>query len=203
MSQILDVNATLYDGDIVLFSGRSLFSHSIRTFTNSPWSHCGMVVYDERLGKNAHIWDVSKKTFGGEVALYDLQQRLAVYDGKIAYRPLMRENQQRGLSQEDRDKWQSVQADLAGRRYETSKLELFKAAFDPKIFSYELALNAPDLSSIFCSELVAETYQRLGLLRATIPANEYVPADFGDAHLSLLENGYYLAEEIIIKEPRD
>lgn len=197
---ILDVNASLYNGDILLFSGTSLFSYSIRAFTQSRWSHCGMVVYRPEFGPNAQIWDVSKKHFGGEVALYDLQERIAAYTGAIAYRPLMRADKKRGLDKGDVKQFDAVYQALIGRPYETSKLELFKAAFDPKILSYELAMNAPDLSSIFCGELIAETYQQLGLLDRALSANEYVPADFGDQHLTNLEKGYYLADEIIIKE---
>lgn len=197
---ILDVNASLYNGDILLFSGTSLFSYSIRAFTQSRWSHCGIVVYRPEFGPNAQIWDVSKKHFGGEVALYDLQERIAAYTGAIAYRPLMRADKKRGLDKGDVKQFDAVYQALIGRPYETSKLELFKAAFDPKILSYELAMNAPDLSSIFCGELIAETYQQLGLLDRALSANEYVPADFGDQHLTNLEKGYYLADEIIIKE---
>ena len=159
-----------------------------------------MVVYRPEFGPNAQIWDVSKKHFGGEVALYDLQERIAAYTGAIAYRPLMRADQKRGLDKGDVKQFDAVYQALIGRPYETSKLELFKAAFDPKILSYELAMNAPDLSSIFCGELIAETYQQLGLLDRALSANEYVPADFGDQHLTNLEKGYYLADEIIIKE---
>lgn len=197
---ILDVNASLYNGDILLFSGTSLFSYSIRAFTNSRWSHCGMVVYREEQGPNAQIWDVSKKHFGGEVALYDLQERIAAYNGTIAYRPLMRASNKRGLHHAEMTNFDSVFQSLIGRPYETSKLELFKAAFDPKILSYELSLNAPDLSSIFCGELIAETYQQLGLLDRDISANEYVPADFGDHKITRLQKGYHLLDEIIIKE---
>ena len=58
---ILDVNATLHSGDIILFSGETLFSHTIRNVTNSRWSHCGMAIFDKRFGANVQIWDVSKK----------------------------------------------------------------------------------------------------------------------------------------------
>ena len=196
-TKAVNLKNLLYSGDLLLFSGKSLFSHSIRTFTNSRWSHCGMVINDKH--KSPEIWDVSKKTYGGEVALYNAEDRIALYDGDIAYRPLQQANGARGFSSKDAAAFQPIKDNLLGRPYETNKLELMKAAFDPKIFGYELAKNHPDLSSIFCGELLAETYQRLGLLQADLPANEYVPADFDKNHVTSLEKGYIFGPEIILK----
>lgn len=198
---LLDLGAELRSGDLLLFSGESLFSHSIRAATNSRWSHCGMVVRDK--SGIAQLWDVSKKTYGGTVGLYDLQGRVAKYQGAIAYRALHKSDGTRGFDDALKEAFIEVHDRLLGRPYEMKKIELLKAAFDPKIFSYELAINDPDLSSIFCGELVAETYQHLGLLDRTIPANEYVPADFGDAKPLLLYKDYRLSAEVIIKEPLD
>ena len=199
---ILNVSQDLHDGDIVLFSGETLFSHTIRTATKSRWSHCGMAVNDSDKG-GTKIWDVSKKTFGGVVALYDLQKRIAEYHGAIAYRPLRYNGKQRGFATRERKAFDDIYQSLLGRPYETSKLELFNAAIDIKILDYELARNEPDLSSIFCGELIAETYQMLGLLGRNVPANEYVPADFGAGRLDMLENDYSLGDEILIKEILD
>jgi hypothetical protein len=41
-----------------------------------------------------------------------------------------------------------------------------------------LGINKEDLSSLFCSELVAEAYQKMGLLTEQLPSNEYIPKDF-------------------------
>lgn len=198
---IVNLKEVLCSGDLLLFSGRSLFSQTIRTFTNSKWSHCGMVI-NEGIAP-PQIWDVSKKTYGGEVALYNAQERLAIYQGDIAYRPLRQANGDRGLSVTDFAAFQPIKDSLLGRPYETNKLELMKAAFDPTIFGYELAKNDPDLSSIFCGELLAETYQRFGLLTANVPANEYVPADFDENHIATLEKGYSFGGEIMLKQGQD
>ena len=204
ISQILDVNATLYSGDIILFSGQTHFSKLIRVVSDGRWSHCGMVFRDKDDNKiGAYIWDVSKKSFGGVVDLYDLQKRIADYDGAIAYRPLFQNGQQRGFGLAEREAFDSIYDDLSGQPYETSKLELVNAAIDIEIANYELTRNEPDLSSVFCAELLAETYQRLALLSRDKSANEYVPTDFGAAHLEMLEKGYYLGKEIPIKEVLD
>lgn len=65
--------------------------------------------------------------------------------------------------------------EMKGRPYEEDEIELIKAAYDGP-----LGRNTEDLRSLFCSELVAEAYQRMGLLSDAQPANEYTPKDFSD-----------------------
>jgi len=63
--------------------------------------------------------------------------------------------------------------------YERSEAELLKAAWD----GIGGASRGEDLSSLFCSELVAEAYQAMGLLPEWpkgLPSNEYTPMDFSD-----------------------
>jgi hypothetical protein len=51
-------------------------------------------------------------------------------------------------------------------------------------------MDEEDLSSLFCSELVAESYQVMGLLPAgkkDKPSNEYVPADFSKERANVLK----------------
>jgi hypothetical protein len=86
--------------------------------------------------------------------------------------------------------------DLLNRPYEKDKLELIKAAYDGP-----LGHNEEDLSSLFCSELVAEAYQKMGLLREPpkgLPSNEYTPKDFSEKKGLVLEKGASLSKEIPI-----
>jgi hypothetical protein len=55
-----------------------------------------------------------------------------------------------------------------------------------------------DLTSLFCSELVAEAYQRLGLLDESTPSNEFTPADFSEAEGLVLLKGQ-LGKETFLK----
>lgn len=59
--------------------------------------------------------------------------------------------------------------------YEQDKLELFRAACT---FFGE---NERDLSSYFCSELVAETFIRAKLLNTALPSNAFTPKHFSTA----------------------
>jgi hypothetical protein len=83
--------------------------------------------------------------------------------------------------------------EVSGRPYEKDKIELLKAAYDG-IFGD----NKEDLSSLFCSELVAEVYQKMGLLTEKLPSNEYIPKDFSTEKSLSLELGYSLQKEIAI-----
>ena len=81
--------------------------------------------------------------------------------------------------------------ELRGRAYERNKFELIKASSDGAFRN-----KAEDLSSLFCSELVAESYQRLGLLTEEKPSNDYAPVDFSHDRMESLEGKFYLSEEI-------
>lgn len=75
--------------------------------------------------------------------------------------------------------------ELGERPYEKSKLQLIRSALDfhQDYFTF-LKNEHEDLSSLFCSELVAAAYQHMGLLEfdKTLEnyktSNEYTPDDF-------------------------
>lgn len=169
----------LKTGDIVLFSGRGMVSWLIRRATRSDWSHVGMVIFDEALDlamlmESGGGWkrDVysGKKIFG--VRFLQLSDVVRSYRGRVAVRSLLDIE----LTEFDMATIGDVRNELAGRPYERSIRELIGCAVD--IFTWA---NHPNLKSLFCSELIAETYQRLGLLLrppAGWPANEYAPKDF-------------------------
>jgi hypothetical protein len=162
-------------GDILLFQGKGLISAAIMHFTKSPWSHVGMVIKSD-IG--VLVWEsttlsnipdiVSGKCRKG-VQLTSLADRISAYDGIIGYRKLTTER--------DADfhaKLAEFRAECRGKPYEKNRMELIRSALDGKLF----AQNTEDLSSLFCSELVAEMYQRWGFMPDSIPSNEYTPADF-------------------------
>lgn len=84
---------------------------------------------------------------------------------------------------------------MAGREYEQDQIELIKAAYDGP-----LGRNSEDLTSLFCSELVAEAYQRLGLLSEEKPSNEYTPAEFSEKRQLKLLKGSLGKEIFLISE---
>lgn len=192
------IRKDLKTGDVVLFSGKGGISEWIKWFTGSKWSHVGMVFrldqYDSVLlwesTTLSNLTDVETGKAHRGVQLVGLRERLATYSGeKIAIRAL-----NNPLKSSMLKKLGSFRSEMSGRPYEENKLELLKSASD---IMFE---NKEDLSSLFCSELVAEAYQQIGLLsnkKKDKPSNEFTPEDFSteaDQTLKLLK-GYQLGDE--------
>jgi len=65
--------------------------------------------------------------------------------------------------------------------------------------------NEGDLSALFCSELVAEAYQRFGLLPQVPTSEDYLPSHFAaaDEFPPTLLKGAFLGPEIYVKAAKD
>ena len=59
----------------------------------------------------------------------------------------------------------------------------------------------PIYRSIFCTELIAETYMRMGLLPETPPASAYLPLDFSERKKIPFLKGASLGREILLQVP--
>jgi hypothetical protein len=59
----------------------------------------------------------------------------------------------------------------------------------------------PIYRSIFCTELIAETYMRMGLLPETPPASSYLPLDFSERKRIPFLKGASLGREILLHVP--
>ena len=194
------IRATLKTGDIVLFSGKGHFSNLIKLGTFSKWSHVGMVLklpeYDfltlwESTGlTDIEDLDTNKPNVG--VQLVPLSARGRKYSGDIAYRSLKGP----ALADTALADLMKLRRKLKGRKYEKSKVELVKAAWD-SVMGHN---QEEDLSSVFCSELVAEAYQSLKLIDGGKNSNEYTPADFMQGRLDTLAGGRTLGPEVTIKD---
>lgn len=181
---------TLETGDIVLFSGKGGISAGIKYgqalaqrllghFASDAWrwSHVGMVVrvpeidtvmlWESTTLSNVKCQDLDALTCG--VQFVPLSERLASYDGEVAIRQL----KDVVITAEQRTALMQLRQQFKGRPYEKHNLELIRSAWDGLGGS-----NQEDLSSLFCSELVAEAYQALKLFPQGKPSNEYTPADF-------------------------
>ncbi len=183
-----EIRSKLKTGDMVLFSGKGIVSNFIKVFTSSPYSHVGMVVkiheWDMVLlwesTTLSKIKDIRSGTVRQGVQLVPLSERVKSYQGTMGVRFL---NIQRTYLMDEA--LAKLRREVSGRPYEENKLELFKSAYD-----FFGGKNEEDLSSLFCSEMVAEGYQRMGLLEEPpkgLPSNEYTPANLADYSLELLQ----------------
>ncbi|MDO6762590.1 YiiX/YebB-like N1pC/P60 family cysteine hydrolase [Agarivorans sp. 1_MG-2023] len=185
----------LKTGDLVFFSGKGLSSDIIRYGTFSKWSHVGMVLQLDQYDFTT-MWEAVPGT--GEQCLYSqqlsngvqvvaLHERVKKHFGSISVRQLMGGE----LADVAIAELMSLLERLKGRHYEQSFWELARAGWQGPFGE-----NQEDLSSLFCSELVAAAYQCMGLLGGDKPSNEYTPANFSEDQLTQLNNGFYLSQEV-------
>ena len=193
------IRDTLDTGDLVLFSGTSHVSNFLKLCTFSKWSHVGMVVripdWDQVLLWESttlgHVQDFidGKAKRGVQTVL--LSERIRAYRGDVAIRQLTRFER----TDEMRHSLCAFRRWAKNRDYEQRTLELIRAAYDGPFGE-----NQEDLSSLFCSELVAEAYQRMGLLSDDLPSNEYTPRDFSSENKRLaILGGAMLTDEIEVR----
>ena len=185
-------------GSVILFSGTGPISIGIRLFTRSIYSHVGLayripdidalLLYESTTLSN--VADLDGELREG-VQLVLLSERVRTYPGRIDVRHLSED-----LTQPQREALGEFRQRVKGRPYEQSRLELVKSAWDGGLFSD----NTEDLSSLFCSELVAEALQACGVLDdgAEFPSNEFTPADFAGDALPLL-GGLTLGDPVRLK----
>lgn len=192
-----EIRDDLKTGDIVLFSGKGFISWLIKKVTKNEYSHVGMIIRIDgfdfvalwestTLSDVPDIWHKKKKG----VQIVQLSERLRHYDGKVAVRLLhdfeFGENENKIITE--------LRHEVNNRPYEKNFLSLAKSALDSTFLGKN---KKKDLSSLFCSELVAEAYMRLGLIAKNQISSEYTPADFSEKrNLKLLKG--VLGPEITI-----
>ena len=192
--QYADVRADLKTGDLVLFAGCGFFARVIRFVLGGKWSHVGMVVRLSELPGRVLLWesttladlpDAETGRAGAGVQLVFASERLATYAGEFKLRQL-----DRAVTPEMEAALAQRRVELAGRPYEQERLDLAHAAFK----GWVGRSRGERLNSLFCSELVAEAYQAMGLLPEPPhgpPSNTYTPRDFARRRAKLLR-GYAL-----------
>lgn len=196
-----EIRDQLKTGDVVLFSGKGFFSRAIKLFSHSKWSHVGIVVKIEDfdlvllwestgLSKVEDIIDGKRKKGVQTVALSD---RLETYKGDISVRQL-----NGVVAQDGMDKLRDLRKLLKNRPYEKGHSELVRSLVD---IGGPLCENAEDLSSVFCSELVAESLQEMGVIDERLPSNEFIPKNFakGGRVEHYLTPGFSYGDEIKLK----
>jgi len=189
----------LKTGDILLFSADGLYSNVVKSFTRSKWSHVAMIINNAQHDRLA-IWESNSEkdaqdlltgNYEEGVRLVCFNERINAFNGKVSVRRL----EGALLNEQLIEALDHLMVRVMNKPYEKSKAQLLGAV--PK--SHLIGNKKEDLSSLFCSELIAEAYQELGLLPCDISSNTYTPSDFStETGLELLGD-FYLSEEKIIK----
>jgi hypothetical protein len=200
------IQADLQTGDLILMEGIHLSSRCIELLEGSTFSHVGIIVRSEDIdldfGENKLLlWesdtptpvkDVIKGIAKSGPMLVDLSERLKYNfthgeDSKCSIRQL---HTQRDDAFKERFKkliptiHDSVFPDTWHEFLNPTKGRLFH--------------KKTSLDTMFCSELAAYTYIKLGLLSDIHPVNSYLPVDFSEQlSVSLLKRAW-LSNEISI-----
>ncbi|MFC3897760.1 hypothetical protein ACFOWZ_40360 [Lentzea rhizosphaerae] len=187
-------------GDVWVFRGRSAADRAIQAMTNSPVNHVGMaIVLDDlpplmwhaELGKS--LKDMWSGTHQRGAQLHDLRDAVVTWHDKYGQRAWLRQLDH-AVSREMEDAALRTVARLDGTPFpSTAKLASRwvrgRVPLRPKADA--------SLESAFCAEIVAVTYEEMGLLPKRRP-NWYDPGRFWSGDDLELLGGAKLGREIEI-----
>ncbi|MFS8098926.1 hypothetical protein LFM09_17500 [Lentzea alba] len=186
-------------GDVWVFRGRSAADRAIQAMTNSPVNHVGMaIVLDDlpplmwhaELGKS--LKDMWTGTHQRGAQLHDLRDAVVTWCEKYKQRAWLRQLDH-AVSREMEDAALRSVARLDGTPFPST------ARLASRWLRGRVPLRPKDttLESAFCAEIVAVTYEEMGLLPKRRP-NWYDPGRFWSGDDLELLDGAKLGEEIEI-----
>jgi hypothetical protein len=174
---LADALAAASTGDIWLFRGGSMADRAIRTFTNAPVNHVGMVValddlppllWHAELGRS--LPDVWSGDHQRGVQLHLLADAVTTWRERYGQRAWVR-HLHGTIERHHEDRLMEVIARLDGRPFPTTP-GLVRQWINGRL------RRRASLETVYCAELVATTFQHMGLLPARRPASWYDPGKF-------------------------
>jgi hypothetical protein len=196
-----DAVATAATGDLWLFRGRSLADRAIQTVTNSPVNHVGMVValddlppllWHAELGRSLpDVWSGQRQR---GVQLHLLREAVTTWNARYGQRAWVRQLEGT-IEREHEDRLMEVVDRFDGRPFPTT----------PGLARQWLVgrfRRSSSLEAIYCAELVAATYQHMGLLPSRRPASWYDPGRFWSGDRIQLVPPFALMPEVAVLPPR-
>eukprot|EP00741_Cyanophora_paradoxa_P007718 tig00001187_g7467.t1 len=204
--QLVELSKTLETGDLVMMCTPGSL-HSILV-QGSRWTHVGVVYRrDGKYNVSRDKWHEERNDpetvylleacqilgtptrppFNG-MNLSPLPWRISSYlrPGKAARAMGIRRLKNVRRTPEFLMRMEQLWHEVKDREYEKNFLQMANSAidcFDADWCLWNPTRNEADETSLFCSELVAMTFQRLGVIASgpgAAPSNEYCPADFGE-----------------------
>jgi hypothetical protein len=193
-----DAVATAATGDVWLFRGSSIADLTIRAATNSPVNHVGMVVaiddlppllWHAELGRSLpDVWTGERQR---GVQLHLLHDAVTTWRERYRQRAWMR--QLTGtIEREHEDRLMETIERFDGRPFPTTPglaLQWLNGRLR----------RSSSLETIYCAELVATTYQHMGLLPSRRPATWYDPGRFWSGDRIELVPPFALAGEVAVR----
>jgi hypothetical protein len=189
----------LANGDVVLFSGSHPMHQLQHERTGCPWGQVGVILdfsdgelYVFESTRVSNCVDVKLRRIVCGVQWVRLSDRILSFEGSIAARSLAPPLTGSMIGQ-----FVSFAREVHGRPFNNSKWVALR--------SIRRRNPRSSCSCYFCSELVAEAYQRIGLLPKPPDgrtSNNYIPADFSTMYsdrMLPLQHGFRLGVELLLK----
>jgi hypothetical protein len=208
LDEALDLTRT---GDIWIFRGRSAPDRAIQAMTNSPVNHVGMslviedmppLMWHAELGRS--LPDLWSGTFQRGVQLHDLRDAVTVWAHRYGQRGWLRQLEQ-PVTREMEDKALRTVARLDGTPFPSSAQLAWRWVRGrvPRVRPpwRESEYEEAALETAYCAEVVAVTYEDMGLLPRGKQPNWYDPGRFWSGDDLDLSDGYRLGEEIAVDIP--
>lgn len=184
-------------GDLWLFRGNKYNDRFVRVATNSPVNHVAMTVALDDLPPL--LWHTESSPSSGDVWTGDrhsgvqlqlLEQAVSVWGDRWSQRPFLRQLSP-PISSRSEDELLRVINELSGRRFPSAR------GLAKRWLAGRARRSLPQ-EEVFCAELIALTYQRMGLLDTAKPPNWYDAGRFGSGDRLVLMNDAVLGPEIEI-----
>ena len=198
--------ATAATGDIWLFRGRSPADRVIRTLTNSPVNHVGMaVVIDDlpplmwhaELGRSLpDLWSGSRQR---GVQLHDLRDAVTVWATRYGQQAWLRQLEP-AATREMEDAVLRTIARLDGTPF-PSTTRLASRWLLGRAPAIRRQTRDTKLETAYCAEVLAITYQAMGLLPGKHNPNWFDAGRFWSGDNLGLSGGFRLGGEIAVRTP--
>jgi hypothetical protein len=190
-------------GDVWLFRGTTAADRTIRITTNSPVNHVGMAVVIEDLPPlmwHAELGRSLRDMWAGGrhrgVQLHDLREAVVQWTGRYKQRAWLRQLEpqaDRGME----DAALRTIARLDGTPFPSTARLFSRWLYGRAPLPRRVATDAT-LETAYCAEVVAITYQAMGLLPARRRPNWYDPGRFWSGDQIALTGSACLGEEITV-----
>lgn len=184
-------------GDVWLFRGPSGADKAIRLVTNAPVNHVAMVVQLEDLPPllwHTELGRTLENVWTGEhsrgAQLNRLDDAIGVWTGKYRQTAYVRHFDGE-ITRDQEDALLRVIAEYDGRPFPSTRRMV------GKWLSGRLRREASE-QAVYCAELLAVTFARMGLLDARTPANWFDPGRFWSGDRLDLLGGASLGPELAV-----
>jgi hypothetical protein len=203
LDEAVDLTRT---GDVWLFRGTSAADRAIRVTTNSPVNHVGMAIVLEDLPPlmwHAELGRSLPDVWTGQhqrgVQLHDLRDAVVVWANRYGQRAWLRQLQHPVTPEMENGVLRMV-ARLDGTPF-PSTARLASRWLRGRVASARRAEREAGLETAFCAEVVALTYEEMGLLEPSRDASWYDPGRFWSGDDLVLAQGARLGGEIPVIVP--